>query len=302
MELIDEGLLHTYDEAIEKYVDAKEKINTGKAAAIALLNSYSSKMNDINLLLRNYRYSSANIVMRTAFENEIYIRYIFERQNRRETRGTAYFYSDFQKLSDYLAHMDSTESFNSEDIINSINNSPHIKALGPFRNLNDYLNHFRQHFRECFRFNGNENTKGLRFRIFSESEPFQQCKIDKWKWYNDDKKTPNFRSLVMRLHCSDEYMALYSPTSDAIHSDGLRSSLDVKKHSITITEQYEPAMLTFLEPALLIILNTCNNLLMIYKQSNNLNTFENLPRTYILQIIDMEGVENNATTCTANQR
>ncbi len=80
MELIDEGLLHTYDEAIEKYVDAKEKINTGKAAAIALLNSYSSKMNDINLLLQNYRYSSANIVMRTAFENEIYIRYIFERQ------------------------------------------------------------------------------------------------------------------------------------------------------------------------------------------------------------------------------
>lgn len=49
----------------------------------------------------------------------------------------------------------------------------------------------------------------------------------------------------MRLHYSDEYMALYSPTSDAIHSDGLRSSLDVKKHRITITEQYDPAMLTF---------------------------------------------------------
>lgn len=28
MELIDEGLLHTYDEAIEKYVDAKEKIES----------------------------------------------------------------------------------------------------------------------------------------------------------------------------------------------------------------------------------------------------------------------------------
>lgn len=245
MELIDEGLLHTYDEAIEKYVDAKEKISTGKAAAIVLLNSYLSKMSDINLLLRHHRYSSANIVMRTAFENEVYIRYIFERRNRLETRGTAYFYSDFQKLSDYLAHMDSTESFNSEDIINSINSSPHIKALGPFRNLTDYLNHFRQQFRKCFRFNGNENTKGLRFQTFNDSEPFQQCKIDKWKWYNDDNKTPNFRSLVMRLHYSDEYMALYSPTSDAIHSDGLRSSLDVKKHRITITEQYDPAMLTF---------------------------------------------------------
>ena len=245
MDLIDEGLLHTYDEAMEKYVNTKEKIGTGKAAAIALLNSYLSKMSDINLLLRNNRYTSANIVMRAAFENEIYIRHIFERRNRQEIRGTAYFYSDFQKLSDYLAHMDSTESFSSEDIINSINSSPRIKALGRFRSLNDYLNYFRQHFRECFRFNGNENTKGLRFRTFNDSEPFQKCNIDKWKWYNDDKKTSNFRSLVMRLHCSDEYMVLYSPTSNAIHSDGLRTSLDVTKYSITITEKYAPAMLTF---------------------------------------------------------
>ena len=108
MELIDEGLLHTYDKAIESYVGAKEEIGPAKAAIIALLNSYSSKMSDINLLIKNNRYASANIIIRTAFENEIYIRYILGRKNRQELRGNAYFYSDFQKLSDYLTHMDST--------------------------------------------------------------------------------------------------------------------------------------------------------------------------------------------------
>ena len=44
MELIDEGLLHTYDKAIESYVGAKEEIGPAKAAIIALLNSYSSKI------------------------------------------------------------------------------------------------------------------------------------------------------------------------------------------------------------------------------------------------------------------
>ena len=73
MELIDEGLLHTYDKAIESYVGAKEEIGPAKAAIIALLNSYSSKMSDINLLIKNNRYASANIIIRTAFENEIYI-------------------------------------------------------------------------------------------------------------------------------------------------------------------------------------------------------------------------------------
>ena len=171
-------------------------------------------MSDINLLIKNNRYASANIIIRTAFENEISIRYILGRKNRPELRGNAYFYSDFQKLSDYLTHMDSTESFNATELIDSMNNSNNSDILGHFRNVNDYLNRFRQQFRSCFRFNGNENTKGLRFRTFNDSEPFQQCKIDKWKWYNDDNKTSNFRLLVTRLHYTDEYMALYSPTSD----------------------------------------------------------------------------------------
>lgn len=63
MELIDEGLLNTYNVAFEKYVDTKEKIKPSKAAIIALLNSYVSKMSDINFLIKNKRYTSANIII-----------------------------------------------------------------------------------------------------------------------------------------------------------------------------------------------------------------------------------------------
>lgn len=272
MELIDEGLLHTYDKAIESYVGAKEEIGPAKAAIIALLNSYSSKMSDINLLIKNNRYASANIIIRTAFENEIYIRYILGRKNRQELRGNAYFYSDFQKLSDYLTHMDSTESFNATELIDSMNNSNNSDILGHFRNVNDYLNRLRQQFRSCFRFNGNENTKGLRFRTFNDSEPFQQCKIDKWKWYNDDNKTSNFRLLVTRLHYTDEYMALYSPTSDDVHSDGLRRSIKPNKdnHRLIISESYNPSMLIFFRGSVI------DNIKLMQQSTDDLHVCSNL--------------------------
>ena len=273
MELIDEGLLNTYNRALERYVNTKEKIKPSKAAIIALLNSYASKMSDVNFLIKNKRYASANIIMRTAFENEIYIRYIFERNGRRDTRATAYFYSDFQKLSDYLAHLDSTDNFNSKELIDSMNNAEK-NVLGKFSSVNEYLNHFRQNFRKCFRFNGNEKTKGLNFRLFNDTEPFQQCKIDRWKWYNDDKSTSNFRSLVLRLKYADEYMALYSPTSDAIHSDGLRTSLQITPHELSITEKFEPSMLTFFRGSIL------ENIKYMQRSTNDLQAINQLKKLY----------------------
>ena len=120
--------------------------------------------------------------------------------------------------------------------------------------------------------NGNENTNGLRFRTFNDSEPFQQCKIDKWKWYNDDNKTSNFRLLVTRLHYTDEYMALYSPTSDDVHSDGLRRSIKPNKdnHRLIISESYNPSMLIFFRGSVI------DNIKLMQQSTDDLHVCSNL--------------------------
>lgn len=241
--LIDDGMLNQYDKAVNLYIQDSVKTDTSKGAVVSLLNALSSRMNDINLLIKNHSYDSAKALMRVAFENQVYIDYIMSIPSRRKNRGKAYFYSDFQKLSYYLAFMDQTTIATSESLIRDINTSNNASILGHFSSVNDYLNHFREEFRSCFVFTGNENKRGLRFRAFTDDEPFQRCKIDSWKWYNDDGKTSDFRSLVLKLDIADEYMALYAPTSDSIHSDGLRRNLDIKPKEVAFVESFNPSFL-----------------------------------------------------------
>ncbi len=235
--LIDVALLKKFDDAIGIYINDSAMIDTDKTAIIALLTNYLSRMKDINFLLQNKRANSANVLMRVAFETYVYLKYIFEKYNRMSTRANAYYYHNFQKLSDMLNHIDQTNISTSKDMIDDINNHP--RALGHYQNLNDYFNDKRERFRTCF----NINNKSLNFTKLSTNDTFHSCPIDQWKWYNDNGKTSSFLKLVIRLGLLDEYAALYSPTSNNIHSDSLQNQLKMSPHSLTIFESYDPNML-----------------------------------------------------------
>lgn len=242
--IIDNGLLKLFDNAVEDYVNDDVKITTYKSAIMALLNGYSSRMHDINLLIKSHRLDSAKILTRTAFENNVYLQYIFERPNRVEDRGNAYFYSDFQKFAFYLTFIDQAPSFSKAEIINGLNNSNNPETLGHCKNINEYLNYKREKFSNCFNYLG-KCTKGLTFEILHENDDFKPCKIDHWKWYNSDGHTNNFRDLITKLNLLDQYTALYLPTSDSVHSDGLNHNIKYEPQQITVVESFDPTLLTF---------------------------------------------------------
>lgn len=246
-QLIDNALLEQLDDAIELYIDDDIQLDIPKAAIISLLVSYYSRMDDINFLIKNHRLNSAKVLMRVAFETYVYLKYIFEKKNRTENRAKAYYFHDFQKFSYYLQHLDQTSIANTSELIADLNNSKNKKVLGPHKNVNDYFNNMRSKFRQCFVI---ENKK-LDFQLLKDSDKFKKCKIDSWKWYNDDGKTRDFYHLVNRLSLIDEYAALYAPTSDNIHSDGLQHQLKFSKYQVTVQESFDPNTLVFFRGSIL---------------------------------------------------
>lgn len=246
-QLIDNALLEQLDETIELYIDDDVQLDESKAAIISLLVSYYSRMDDINFLIQNHRLNSAKALMRVAFETYVYLKYIFEKNNRMENRAKAYYFHDFQKFSYYLQHLDQTSIANSDELIADINNSQNKKVLGPHKNVNDYFNDMRTRFRKCFVI----EDKKLAFQLLKDSDKFKKCKIDSWKWYNDDGNTRDFLHLATRLKLIDEYAALYAPTSDNIHSDGLQHQLKFSRNQITVQESFDPHILVFFRGSIL---------------------------------------------------
>lgn len=244
---IDTALIKQLENAIDLYVHDDVKTDVSRAAIIALLTNYLSRLNDINFLIENHRFSSSKVLMRVAFETNTYIRYIFEKNNEIEKRAKAYYYRDFQKIAYYLQHLDQTDIASSAELIKIINESDNPKLLNKYRNVNEYFNDRRTKFRACFAI---DNSK-LSFDKLNDNEPFKAFSIDSWKWYNDNGHTRTFFDLIRRLNLLNEYAALYVPTSDDVHSDGLQRNLRVSSHSLKIVQSFDPNMLVFFNVSIL---------------------------------------------------
>lgn len=251
-QIIDNALLKQLDEAIKLYIDDDIQCDESKVAVISLLVSYHSRMNDINFLINNHRLNSANVLMRVAFETYVYLKYIFEKNNRMKNRAKAYYFHDFQKFSYYLQHLDQTSITTTDELIADLNKSKNKKVLGPHKNVNNYFNDMRAKFRKCFVI----KDQKLDFQLLKDSDKFKKCKIDSWKWYNDDGKTLDFLHLVTRLNLIDEYAAIYAPTSDDIHSDGLQHQLQFSRNQITVQESFDPLTLVFFRGSILELIQT----------------------------------------------
>ena len=239
---IDKAMLSAFEKSIKYYVEGKAKIGLAEVAQIALVTRFFNLLNDINLLLERKRFTSGYALMRTAFEIQVYLSYIFQDSRYRDRRSKAYFYSDYQKFVYYLKHADETSFMDRDEMLHQINTNK--SELGKYESVNDYFNTYRKNFKSCLT-SQKDPDPGLEYQNLSANDEFKEFKIDKRKWYNDDGKTSNFLALVQRLGLVDEYAALYVPTSDSVHSDGLRRNLTIEEGELAFVELFEPSKLAF---------------------------------------------------------
>lgn len=278
---IDNALLEQFNDSISLYVDDDDvKIDEVKAAIIALLTNYHSRMEDINFLIKAHRLNSANVLIRVAFETSVYLKYIFEKNSRIKSRAKAYYFHDFQKLSYYLQNLDKTNIVKSIDIIDDMNNKIEAQVLGPYKSVNSYFNGMRSKFKNCFAI----ENKNLSFKLLKDNDEFTKSKIDSWKWYNDDGNTDTFLKLVCRLNLLDEYAALYAPTSDNIHSDGLQHQLKFSQHQIIVQESLDTPLLVYFNSSILEFIKILGK--HIHNSNKRLEISKNLKRARAIYSIN----------------
>lgn len=242
---IESNLLNPYRKTLDLYgIYGNDSIE--KRVILGLSLSLLSRMNDINLLIENNSLDSVQVLMRSAFETQTYIIYLFKDLNKLNQRCNAYHYSSYQKFLYYLTHMQYLSLGSKEDLITRCVKTHSFSKNDKNNNLSWYLNHFRDNFRNSIPIKGNGKKNSLFYEYVSESNVLQKTyKIDQRKWYNDDDKEVSFVALVKSLDLLTQYAALYSPTSDIVHSDNILNHFQLENDELLYSESFDPSMLVF---------------------------------------------------------
>lgn len=248
--LIEQNLLQPYKSAIDFYGKTAQD-NIQKRVVLGLSLSLYSRMCDINKLIEDNSLDSAQVLMRVAFENQVYIIYLFKNSKKLEQRCNAYFYSSYQKYAYYLTNINRTSLGTQKSLIQDSIKTHSFSADNDKNTLASYLNFYRSKFRKSIPIPRQNEPKGLSYTKLSSTDNFEPCNIDHWKWYNENNKTPTFFSLVKSLKFLDPYAALYSPTSDIVHSDEIPNHLHVINNELVFSETMEPKMLVFFRASIL---------------------------------------------------
>lgn len=249
--VIESNLLNPYKKTLELYgTYGNDSIK--KRVILGLSLSLLSRMNDINLLIENNSLDSVQALMRIAFETQIYIIYLFKDLNKLSQRCDAYYYSSYQKFLYYLTHMQDLSLGSKDDLITKCINDHFFSLNDENNNLAWYLNHFRDSFRNSIPIKGNGKKNSLFYEHISETNALQKTyKIDHREWYNDDDKKSSFLALVKSLKLLTQYAALYTPTSDIVHSDNILNHFQLEKSELIYSESFDPSMLVFFRGGIL---------------------------------------------------
>lgn len=249
--IIENNLLNPYKKTLDLY-GTYGNDGIKKRVILGLSLSLFSRMNDINLLIENNSLDSVQALMRIAFETQTYIIYIFKESNKLNQRCKAYYYSSYQKFLYYLTHMQDLSLGSKDDLITKCINDHLFSLKDENNNLAWYLNHFRDNYRNSIPIKGNGKKNGLFYEHVSESNVLQKTyKIDHREWYNDDDKTSTFLALVKSLKLLTQYAALYTPTSDIVHSNNILNHFQLENRELIYSESFDPSMLVFFRDGIL---------------------------------------------------
>lgn len=241
---IESNLINPYKKTLDLYgTHAQDSIK--KRVILGLSLSLLSRMTDINLLIKNNRRGGAQAIMRVAFETQTYIIYLFKDSKKLDQRCQAYHYSRYQKFMYYLTNMQYVSLGSRDKLIADCIKDHYFSPIDENNNLSWYLNYHRDNFRKALPIKGNGKKNKLKYEHVSKSTVFQSYDIDHWKWYNDDNTTDTFLNLIKSLNILTQYAALYSPTSDVVHSDNVLSNFQTENEQLIYAESFDPSMLVF---------------------------------------------------------
>lgn len=244
-----------------------DKISIDNKVLIFLLTEYLEKLEDANTLLGKRRYTSANILLRTAYENSIFIDYIFNDESKAVLRSRAYYYSHYQKDLYYYMYIGKTSLMSQSGVRKLFEKAENEN----FKSFNDYLNKSRTKYKSCFP----KLKDNLDFPVLKEKDEPKFEKIDRLVWYNENNRRGTFLLLVSymqkcikgeltKYYYINPYFLIYKENSDDVHSQNITSRLRMDKKELKIGQSWNPfsQLVYFYDEGILFInylMNRLNN-------------------------------------------
>jgi Family of unknown function (DUF5677) len=171
------------------------------AVVLGLLENLINHSKSIVILLENKHYSSLDTILRTVFENYVYLTFILKKDTDKRAKSYA-----------YSTRLKEISLFNSltEDSIEG-NNMRKFISVSKNKLSSDLSDKMDQVYQNEIK-NIYLNDIGMK-------------RVEQ-KWYNLDNKTNNFKKLCSSLGLSEKYELIYSMLSSEIHAkDAIRNFL-----------------------------------------------------------------------------
>ncbi|WP_195854154.1 DUF5677 domain-containing protein [Aerococcus tenax] len=219
--------------AVESIFKYSIKNNKGKVdpdiniAIISLFSSLMEKVYDIKLLCENKRYDNLGIILRSFFEQSVYLRYILKEDTLRRSKAFIYghYIDTLKKLKRLLRYMNQDgEYFNEEEYECVRKIFDHSASLleADVSNSEELLEKYQKIYKE---------------QLINMSKKFT---FNNFKWYNLTGKINNFRKLTNVVGMVDaDYDYFYSLTSSGVHgTDPLNRGINMITN--TLKNQLDP--------------------------------------------------------------
>jgi hypothetical protein len=186
-------------EHILEKIKSERKIEIFDIAMLGLLTSQRNKADSINILFKNSKYSEIPILYRTFFEQEMYLKFIFQK-NTIERAKVFYLhekYLEVTKIDDVIKSLgqNSQEALNIKTIVDQ-------KIKEEDSSFNDFEEKYSNY---CERYE--KYFKGIKKK-----------KIRKKAWYSfENKRIATMRDLMKNLGSGEYYDGIYGISSDEVH-------------------------------------------------------------------------------------
>jgi Family of unknown function (DUF5677) len=200
------------DKVITQLIKKEEEFDYDDAVILGLLENLINHSKSMIILLENKHYSSLDTILRTIFENYVYMLFIMEKDTY--LRAKSYFYSTKIKELNLLDKL-------TED---SLDGHKLRKFIGVPKNeiVNTFSSGIDKDYKEEI-INLYLNEIGMEWKD--------------QKWYNFDGKTKNFKCLCSKLNLSAEYELIYSTLSIETHAKDAIQNFLIQKDYVGIVDK-----------------------------------------------------------------
>ncbi|TYS58089.1 hypothetical protein FZC74_13930 [Sutcliffiella horikoshii] len=190
------------------------KFDFADAVILGLLENLINHSKSILILVENKQYSSIDSILRTIFENYVFLSFVLQKNT--SIRAKAYLYSTKIKEKHFFNCL-------IEDTLNGY-------KLRSFLNVNK--EDLKRQFSENFNV---EKVREIEEKYISE---IGMRRVEQ-KWYNFDGNTKTFKKLCSNLNFSMEYELIYSILSTETHGKDAISNFSFKENRVDILKKFK---------------------------------------------------------------